>query len=162
MTDCPCGSGLDYAICCEPCISGAAPAATAVALMRSRYTAYVKNEIPYLGETLHPQHRSDWDADATRKWSENAEWNALEILSTQAGEADDEEGLVEFAALYREDDLDKRHHETSHFSKHNGRWYYVDGELPKPSTHRNETPKVGRNDPCPCGSGKKYKKCCGR
>jgi preprotein translocase subunit SecA len=23
-------------------------------------------------------------------------------------------------------------------------------------------PKVGRNDPCPCGSGKKYKKCCGR
>ena len=24
---------------------------------------------------------------------------------------------------------------------------------------RNETPKIGRNDPCPCGSGKKYKKC---
>jgi len=28
-------------------------------------------------------------------------------------------------------------------------------------TFRNDTPKVGRNDPCPCGSGKKYKKCCG-
>jgi preprotein translocase subunit SecA len=27
---------------------------------------------------------------------------------------------------------------------------------------RRETPKVGRNDPCPCGSGKKYKNCCGR
>ncbi len=26
----------------------------------------------------------------------------------------------------------------------------------------NESPKIGRNDPCPCGSGKKYKKCCGR
>ncbi len=29
-------------------------------------------------------------------------------------------------------------------------------------TVRNEGPKIGRNDPCPCGSGKKYKKCCGR
>ncbi|MDR1493601.1 MAG: SEC-C domain-containing protein [Planctomycetaceae bacterium] len=29
-------------------------------------------------------------------------------------------------------------------------------------TYRNESPKVGRNEPCPCGSGKKYKKCCGK
>jgi uncharacterized protein len=28
-------------------------------------------------------------------------------------------------------------------------------------THRRDAPKVGRNDPCPCGSGKKYKQCCG-
>ena len=123
MTDCPCGSGLDYAVCCEPCITGAAPAATAAALMRSRYSAYVKNEISYLGETLHPRHRSDWDEEATRKWAGNAEWKALEILGTQAGEADDEEGVVEFAALYTEDNVDKRHHETSRFRKYNGRWY---------------------------------------
>jgi len=32
----------------------------------------------------------------------------------------------------------------------------------KQETVRRETPKVGRNDPCPCGSGKKYKHCCGR
>ena len=30
------------------------------------------------------------------------------------------------------------------------------------TTKRRATPKVGRNDPCPCGSGKKYKNCCGR
>jgi len=35
------------------------------------------------------------------------------------------------------------------------------GEGGKPQTFRREQPKVGRNDPCPCGSGKKYKKCCG-
>jgi hypothetical protein len=29
-------------------------------------------------------------------------------------------------------------------------------------THRRSEPKVGRNEPCPCGSGKKYKLCCGR
>ena len=43
----------------------------------------------------------------------------------------------------------------------------VDGKIsPKEGgidkTIRNEEPKVGRNDPCPCGSGKKYKNCCGR
>ena len=32
----------------------------------------------------------------------------------------------------------------------------------KEDTYRREDPKVGRNDPCPCGSGKKYKKCCGK
>lgn len=31
-----------------------------------------------------------------------------------------------------------------------------------PPTVKREAPKVGRNDPCPCGSGKKYKACCGR
>ena len=35
-------------------------------------------------------------------------------------------------------------------------------EQPKVETIRRDTEKVGRNDPCPCGSGKKYKKCCGR
>jgi hypothetical protein len=40
------------------------------------------------------------------------------------------------------------------------------GDLPGPGDVtmpiRREAPKVGRNDPCPCGSGKKYKKCCGK
>lgn len=35
------------------------------------------------------------------------------------------------------------------------------GYRPRLETHRRVAPKVGRNDPCPCGSGKKYKKCCG-
>ena len=36
-------------------------------------------------------------------------------------------------------------------------------DLPEPpAQHKREEPKVGRNDPCPCGSGKKYKKCCGQ
>ena len=35
-------------------------------------------------------------------------------------------------------------------------------ERRKPETFKRETPKVGRNDPCPCNSGKKYKNCCGK
>jgi uncharacterized protein YecA (UPF0149 family) len=37
----------------------------------------------------------------------------------------------------------------------------VEEFAPPPAPIESEEPKVGRNDPCPCGSGKKYKKCCG-
>lgn len=162
MTDCYCGSGKPYAECCEPYISGSAVAPTAEALMRSRYAAYAAGAVDYLGDTLHPEHREDWDRDATARWAEQSEWTGLEIRSTEAGEASDDVGFVEFVAAFKEAGEDKIHHERSRFLKQDGRWYYVDGQLPKPMTHRHEAPKVGRNDPCPCGSGKKYKKCCGR
>ena len=161
MSQCPCGSGLDYAVCCEPVLSGEQPAKTAEALMRARYTAYQKDAIGFLGESLHLSSRHDWDESATRKWAENSEWLGLEVRSTEKGGENDVEGTVEFVASYQEDGLLKHHHEYSLFRKEKGRWYYVDGKLPAPQTITRETPKVGRNDPCPCGSGRKYKKCCG-
>lgn len=142
-------------------MTGAAAAPTAEALMRSRYSAYVEHAVDYLGDTLHPEHSSDWDREATRRWAESAEWLGLEILSTEAGQSGDSEGWVEFVARFNEGGKLQQHHERSRFRVHEGRWYYVDGELPKPQTQRHEGPRVGRNDPCPCGSGKKYKKCCG-
>jgi SEC-C motif-containing protein len=129
--------------------------------MRSRYSAYVEQAIDYLGDTLHPAHRGDWDRDATRRWAAGAEWLALEILDTEAGEAGDQEGFVDFLAHYREDGVERHHRERSRFRAEGGRWYYVDGVTPKPVTQTLAGPKVGRNDPCPCGSGRKYKKCCG-
>ena len=130
--------------------------------MRSRYSAYAVNAIDYLGDSLHPAHREDWDREATRRWAEKAQWQSLEIISIEAGGPDDDEGWVEFAANYSEGARTTRHHERSRFRKHRGRWYYVEGQTPKPHTERLDGPKVGRNEPCPCGSGKKYKKCCGR
>lgn len=41
-------------------------------------------------------------------------------------------------------------------------YYYWRSIKNKPKTIRNTTAKTGRNDPCPCGSGKKYKTCCGK
>ena len=162
MANCPCGSGRDFGDCCAPYIRGEQTAPTAEALMRSRYSAYVEHAIDYLGDTLHPHHRADWNRDATRRWADGAEWISLEIVSTEAGQADDEQGWVEFIATYREKDQVQRHQERSRFGRAGGRWYYIDGEVPKPQTQRHDAPKIGRNDPCPCGSGKKYKKCCGR
>jgi SEC-C motif-containing protein len=129
--------------------------------MRSRYSAYVVHAIDYLGETLHPDHRGDWDRDATRKWAESSEWLGLSIVSTEQGRENDKEGWVEFNAAFRSEGEVQRHTERSRFRRAQGRWYYVDGDLPKPQTQRHEGPRVGRNDPCPCGSGRKFKKCCG-
>jgi SEC-C motif-containing protein len=69
-------------------------------------------------------------------------------------------GTVEFVARYRQGGKVFAHHEQASFRKADGRWLYVDGTInPKPA--QRFAAKVGRNDPCPCGSGQKYKKCCG-
>ena len=80
--------------------------------------------------------------------------------STTKGGEDDKDGIVEFKATYIENGKTIVHHERSYFVKKNGVWFYQKW-LPITSTRINEN-KVGRNDPCPCGSGKKYKKCCGK
>ena len=162
MYDCHCGSGQTYDACCGPILNGQRDAPTAEALMRARYSAYVEQQIDFLGDTLHPDHRADWDRDATRKWAEQSSWQGLEIRRTQGGGEQDEEGQVEFLARFEEGGEPRLHHENSLFRRHGGRWYYVSGDLPKPTTLRKAEPKVGRNEPCPCGSGRKYKKCCGR
>jgi SEC-C motif-containing protein len=161
MNICPCGSNAAYDACCGPLIKGERSAETAEQLMRSRYSAYVKHEIAYLGSSLHPDHRADFNEKSTRAWAEGAEWRGLEILQTVGGGPEDNEGKVEFIASFAEKGTTREHHELSTFRKEAGTWYLVSGEtLPVKQVVR-DAPKTGRNDPCPCGSGRKFKKCCG-
>jgi SEC-C motif-containing protein len=162
MTHCHCGSGLQFEACCGPIIEGSRPAETAEALMRARYSAFVTKQAEFLHESLHPEHRADHDVAATRRWAERSQWLGLKIQEVKAGGPQDAEGTVEFIATYKDHDLIKPHHEISSFRKVDGKWYFVDGKLVPPATEVRAQPKVGRNDPCPCGSGKKFKKCCGR
>ncbi|VAX08399.1 UPF0225 protein YchJ [hydrothermal vent metagenome] len=159
MDSCPCGSGKDYDFCCGPLHVGTKVADSAEALMRSRYSAYAKGEFVYLSDSLHPDHRNDHDPAATQRWAANSDW--IKLVVAEVAEKDDE-GTVEFIATYRDKGIIQAHHEVAQFKCEDGRWYYVDGKLVPPETQRLETPKVGRNEPCTCGSGKKYKKCCGR
>ncbi len=162
MNICPCGSNITYEECCGPVISGEKPAATAEQLMRSRYSAYVKAEIGYLLSSLHPDHRSDFDEKSTRKWAEGSQWHNLEIVKTEGGGPEDSEGRVEFIATFTEKGIKRDHHELAIFTKNDGKWYFLNGEMVPPKQAVRTSPKVGRNDPCPCGSGRKYKKCCGQ
>lgn len=161
MKACPCGSALPYEECCRPVIKGRRTAKTAEQLMRSRYSAYVEKEIPYLRTSLHPDHRNDYDEKSSRDWAESSEWHGLEILTTVGGGAQDSEGQVEFAVDFTQQGVRQRHHELSTFSRAAGKWYFVSGKEVKARPVVREAPKVGRNDPCSCGSGKKHKKCCG-
>jgi SEC-C motif-containing protein len=129
--------------------------------MRSRYTAYVEHEVAYIINTCVQRGEKDIDEKSTREWSEQSTWLGLKIISTEKGGPDDTKGIVEFEATYEQDGLKEVHHETAQFKKDKGEWLYEEGHI-KPQTVVRATPKVGRNEPCPCGSGKKYKHCCGR
>jgi SEC-C motif-containing protein len=160
METCPCGSNAAYDECCRQLIKGERSAVAAEQVMRSRYSAYVRKEIDYLFTSLHPDHRSDFDAKGTRTWAEGSEWHNLEILETSGGEAEDSEGRVEFIASYTEKGVKKEHHELAMFKKEEGTWYFVNGKIVPARQVVRSVPKTGRNDPCPCGSEKKFKKCC--
>jgi SEC-C motif-containing protein len=162
METCLCGTDLAYEDCCEPLIKGTRTAITAEELMRSRYTAYAKTEVDYLLQTTHPSKREHYDERRVRNWSRNSEWQKLEIIETKSGGPDDDAGQVEFVAHYRVKGVKKHHHELAQFEKVDGQWYFEDGQAPKLAQYVRPGPKIGRNDPCPCGSGKKHKRCCGR
>jgi len=159
---CPCNSGKNFGECCEPIISGREKAKTAEALMRARYTSYVTGDIHFLKKSSTKAVQDEFDEEASRAWSAVAEWHGLEIIRTEGGTARHKKGVVEFRALYTANDEFCNHHEVSTFEKDEEGWKFADGELVGEQPIVREEPKVGRNDPCPCGSGKKYKKCCGR
>lgn len=128
--------------------------------MRSRYTAYVKQAINYVAETHDPAKPDDFDRAAAQQWSESTEWLSLEIKATEDGKPTDETGVVEFVARFKTNGQELTHHEVSKFRRADEKWYYVDGQTVRAPLIRTG-PKLGRNDPCHCGSGKKLKKCHG-
>lgn len=177
---CPCGSGINFDECCEPFLKGQVLPETAEQLMRSRYTAFVRADVAYIKKTLAPESRKDFDENSTRQWATQSKWKGLQILKTKDGQAKDTKGIVEFIATYAKDGEEIDHHEVSTFRKTDeGQWLFVDGDShthaggqghhdhhhhhhhARPETVVRDQPKIGRNDPCPCGSEKKYKKCCG-
>ncbi|MCP5368805.1 MAG: YchJ family protein [Hyphomicrobiales bacterium] len=160
MTHCPCGSGKSLDDCCGRYFEDLS-APTALALMRSRYSAHVLGKGDYLARTLSTDQRKDFDVAQFEATAGNTKWMGLEIRQTALGGDKDDSGTVEFVARYRESGGDPiAHHELASFKREDGRWVFADCVLnPKGPTRRVD--KVGRNDPCPCGSGKKFKKCCG-
>lgn len=157
---CHCGENKPFSECCEPIINGQKKAQTAEQLMRSRYSAYVVVNTKYLIETTYPSQQKNFDEADIKAWAMANQWQKLEVVASQKGKPNDELGEVEFKASYLDDvGVLRTHHEKSTFVQENGRWYYLSGVIggTKPI---NST--QNRNDLCACGSGKKYKKCCGK
>lgn len=124
ITPCPCGSGNRLDQCCGPVIRHHC-AESAEQLMRSRYTAFVLLDDNYLSDTWHPSTRpQELQLDPDQRWL------GLKINATEAGNAGDKTGIVEFVARYKIAGRGHRLHEVSRFVHENGHWFYVDGDFP--------------------------------
>jgi len=159
MNVCPCGSQKKYSDCCRPFILEGKDAPTAETLMRARYSAFAMGEIAFVEKSHHPETRDGFDVAETRRWSHESKWLGLDIIKTNSGSEKDLEGHVEFVAHYEFNQKKHDHHELADFRKKDGVWYFYDGKILQGTIVRDQ-PKIGRNDPCACGSGKKFKKCC--
>lgn len=143
MKTCICGSGLAFEECCQRFINEVQMPEKAVELMRSRYSAYVLKNGKYLYDTCSKALQDPDDIEAINQ--HNIEWIGLEIL-------DESDYEVTFMAYYKENTQIRVMKEHSYFIDEDGRLKYDRGEI-LPA-------EISRNDLCPCGSGKKYKKCC--
>lgn len=151
-TPCPCGQDRDYGNCCRPIIDGSKAAPSAEALMRSRYTAHVVVDVEYLIKSWKANPQQPLSKPEIENWASSSQWLGLTIHRCQKGLDEDKEGWVEFSARFiaQGEDTPSFHREYSRFVQENGDWFYIDAE----------PTKTGRNEPCPCGSGKKFKRCC--
>ena len=160
-TDCPCQSKKPFLACCEPYITGKAAAPTAEALMHARYTSYATGNIDFIADTHAPENSDAFDRKASEKWAKDSTWKGLTVVATKDGGPNDKTGIVSFIAGFAKDGKDYEHREIATFRKEGANWLFIDGRSPKAETHVNTGPDVGRNDPCHCGSNKKFKKCHG-
>ncbi|MBL0917314.1 MAG: hypothetical protein IBJ14_01280 [Hydrogenophaga sp.] len=119
---CPCGRGADFPACCGRYLGTGTPAPDAESLMRSRYTAFVRGDVPHLLATWHASTRP-----ATLELEPGVKWLGLEVRAHRAIDADHAE--VEFVARSRAAGRASRLHERSRFVREGGHWYYVDGDL---------------------------------
>jgi SEC-C motif domain protein len=126
---CPCGLGATYAECCGSLHQGRTAATTAEQLMRSRYSAFVVGDAPYLLRTWHSTTRP-----SELRLDDDIEWTGLEILGSTGGSAFHSEGTVEFRADYIVDSRPGHQQENSRFVRENGAWTYV-GALGRSATN---------------------------
>ena len=158
---------LLYTDCCQPYhdgllnneadkIDGAKPD-SAERLMRSRYSAFVLIKPEYIVKTTLPAQQNLLEIKAIESWAKETNWAGLEIV-THTPKLGKRHAQVEFKAYFKTNENLQAHHELSAFVKvtdknsNNARWYFLDPTV---------SMSVSQKQPCICGSGEKFKRCCG-
>ena len=154
---CPCGSGQLFGQCCEPVLLQQRPAADAEYLMRSRFTAHVVGDDQHLHRTYLETASKPFVAEAADMAV--VHWTRLVIHAHEVGSRP-EMAWVDFSAFYQDGGNELALHEKAEFRHISGQWFYARSVRIGPAPVK-AAPKVGRNEPCSCGSGKKFKHCCG-
>lgn len=159
-TACP-ACATAYQQCCLPLHQGTAIASTPQALMRSRYSAYVLGLYDYIVATYASAERANLTVYDIANSAAQTTWIGLRVLDTKilpqsTNDAGQFYGEVEFKVFYSEAKCLYCLHERSTFVQEDGQWFYRDGVM----LAGNGAVKSKRNDPCCCGSSKKFKQCC--
>jgi len=124
---CPCGSGKGYECCCGPLHANNVQAKDALALMRARYSAYVRKHVDYLLATWHPSTRPP-TLDLADRPGLRTHWLGLQVISHRT--LDPQRQEVSFIARVKVGGGPaQRLAERSRFLNENGVWFYVDGEI---------------------------------
>ena len=170
---CPCqinpvsdaiGAPLLYQDCCQPYHDGllnkeadGIKAETAKRLMRTRYSAFVLVKPNYVVKTTIPAQQNLLDIKAIENWAKETDWAGLEIV-THTPKLGKRHAQVEFKAYFKTNENLQAHHELSAFVKvidkanNDARWYFLDPTVSMSVTQKQH---------CICGSGEKFKRCCG-
>lgn len=147
---CPCG-GLSYQSCCQPLHQGIS-AVSAKTLMCSRFSAFFLKNIDYIVATTVPSQQKLLDKTVLQLWANEMNWTHLDVISHVA-KIGKRHAQVHFKAYYDNRQGVSCHDEISSFVKIDGAWYFLDHTVSLISTNKQ---------PCLCGSGDKFKMCCGR
>jgi SEC-C motif-containing protein len=132
------------------------PAGNAEELMRSRFTAHVVRDYRHLHRTYLGTARKPYVEESG---GDEMKWTRLVVHQHEPGPKPGT-ALVDFTAYYDVNGCEQALQEKSEFAQIDGAWLYTRSVRTGPPPVRSAGPKIGRNDPCPCGSGKKYKHCC--
>ncbi len=153
---CPCGSGKIFGDCCDPILTGARLASTPEELMRARFTAHFVQDWLFVHNTqLSTASRPFVEPDTPSP----VKWKHL-VVHSQEMSSDPNKAYVDFSAYGEGSAGEEVLHERSEFLRVKGAWIYNREARLGPAPIRSVSPKISRNDKCPCGSGKKYKHCC--
>ena len=153
-------SKLSYSDCCQPYHNGintadGTKANSAERLMRSRYSAFVLVKPEYIIQTTVPTQQSLLDIQAIGRWAKETDWAGLQIIN-HVPKLGKRHAQVEFKAFYSTEQGQQAHHELSSFVRIKECWYFLDPTVSMSSM------SVTQKQPCLCGSGEKFKRCCGR
>ena len=124
--------------------------------MRARFSAHATRDFGFLHRTHLPTAHKPY---VPLPGEPTTQWTRLVVHSHVPGRTPDM-ATVDFSAFGLEDGVEHELQEKAEFVREGGTWLYTRALREGPEPFRNTAKKPGRNDPCPCGSGKKFKHCC--
>jgi SEC-C motif-containing protein len=124
--NCPCNISVEYVNCCGLVHNSIFNATTAEQLMRSRYSAFVLDNMNYLKISHAKSTVKSFNFKNTSKWTKSVVWQKLEILNSLNGLENDQDGFVEFKAYFIEGGMLNHIHGKSRFIMEDNHWVYLD------------------------------------